>query len=170
MDWGRTYKLLMNFIRRYATEQEAGDAIQSAIAKLWARKAAWNDVDEPAVTRHLMGMVRNEVTTARGRAHRRHEIPSETIDDAPDGRLAGLSRKAMDEENMAALRADLAGDPLALRLLDQWENRVDEPAEQARRLGKPVSQIYDARDRIWRKVAALLETKATATEEDEVAE
>jgi DNA-directed RNA polymerase specialized sigma24 family protein len=89
---------------------------------------------------------------------RRRVRRNTTVDEHIEERGAPSSRrperlveaKEHQEKCLAALRDELAGDTEALGVLDQMALGVDEPADQARALGVPVEEIYNANRRIDR--------------------
>jgi hypothetical protein len=63
-----------------------------------------------------------------------------------------------------AVREDLAGDEVALALVAQWEEGEVKPGDVASALGVPRAEVYDANDRVRRRVAHAFEERGLDAE------
>jgi len=173
VDWRELCPRLENFARAIgATSSDAEDAVQTAVKQLFAGATHWHPVTHPDVGRHLMRAVRRTLSRARRSAEIRREVLLDSFEDepAPASERAARERAARAAEVMVRLREAMAGDGLALTLLDLAAEGVDRPAAQAARLGLPKGEVYDARDRITRQLRRVAAEQQAAVDEEEVAQ
>jgi DNA-directed RNA polymerase specialized sigma24 family protein len=168
-NWTELFPQLEAFaIKRGASSSEATDAVQTAVARLLDGRTTWNPAEGPDLSDYMMAAVRRILGHERHSARHRHEVPfkrvedahddvedaHDDVEDAPDPHTDTASFPEAREEREAGrfeqVRLALAQDSLALQVLDLWTSGVAKPADQAARLGVPVTTVYDARDRLSR--------------------
>ncbi len=150
-------------------ETMAGQMADDALRIAWER-CTWDPKKVP-LGEYLVGIVRSEFSHAArdGVAEREREeeylIERETLDGPGD---ASAEQRAIEQQDrieshdeavreLGELRATLEtrGDTVGLLALDLMLEGVDEPAEMARRTGRPVEDFYRAADRRTRLVRQL---------------
>ena len=143
----------------------AQDFVQIAITKALDETRIWNRDKYPTLEHFLRSSIKSEINhlaesldNVRGRRLAApHNITEPEITYEPPGTEPDpLSVVADDEWRQryrAAVWRALDGDSLLLDLLRCYEAAVTKPGEIAQRLGRPISQIYDALRRFRRKLA-----------------
>jgi hypothetical protein len=158
-DWAAVTKRLVVFAHRRLggrSIETAQEIAQEAIARVWdPNYADWDPVTEPSIMRHLgsvvNGLIRNLNVSHRERAERAHD--PEEVERAAGRSKDGADGDGMDRRIDAARVIDrfldrTAGDDLVTRLLMVMADGEDKPAQQATKLGVPVTEVYNARRRL----------------------
>ena len=140
----------------------AEDFAQDAIARLWTDAGVrWDPATEPNLFRFLTGLVRGELSNER----RLKETTSvtrpgrETIEAHADPRNETPERLLLHAETsdrvLRALRERAAKDAIGLDVVDMYERRIDDAADQAKASGHSIEDIRRARRRVSDHAAAI---------------
>lgn len=171
-DWPRLRARLLRFaIRRARSRADAEDHVQEAVDRVFGPKRdPWNPEVEPELARHLMHVIdkirsderdkRNVRLDPRNSAtvEVRMTLPLPTPEQANlDAEADRQARRRLDE-----VKADRSNDPVALEVIEQSEDGVDRPAEQARATGRTIEEIMNARKRIKRAIQEVLQREQSA--------
>jgi hypothetical protein len=175
-DWNRLYKEVavlaqrMTFTKKEKAKWTARDRAQEAVQRACER---FLTVKPPSVTTfeeartYLVAAVRSELWNAGVRWETRKEAEKEAVTD--HATTQGASNPSAEQMNLeqgersraqaraarivALTREELAGDTIALGTMDCIADDIDTPAEQAKKLGCPVEEVYLARTRRRRAMA-----------------
>ena len=155
VNWEELNPELEAFAAKFgASPSEATDAVQTAVARLLDGGTRWNPAEGVAIRNYMMAAVRRILGHERHSARYRYEAPFDNVEDAPDPHAETASspeaREAREAGRLNQVRLALAKDSLALQVLDLLTSGIGKPADQAARLGLPITTIYDARDRLSR--------------------
>jgi DNA-directed RNA polymerase specialized sigma24 family protein len=166
--WPKIRAQLLRFaIARCKSRQRADDLVQDALVKVMSPTSSWNPATQPDVTRYLMGAIMMNMSTDRRSARARRDVPlsrGAKDDDAREGdhlRDANAfsedvaARADLLTGRMTALRARLAGDALALELLELTVNGADTPAERCAATGRSHEAVESARRRMQHHAAQI---------------
>lgn len=159
-DWNDLYLRLYTFAkRRTQSTDDARDLAQSAITRLFAFDSKWDPQKQPDVFSFLTSVVNSLAYNARKNAASRNL----SIDDGAAGqemaaRLADPNLTPEDAQSihdiyarrLERLRARLADDPDAARLLELTLEGADKPAELKRVTGMSDDKLQAVRKRMQR--------------------
>jgi DNA-directed RNA polymerase specialized sigma24 family protein len=170
LDWVDLVPRLERIARKKgASVDDAVDLVQAAATTLLAGETSWDPAKDPTARQFLAGSVVGALANARRSARARYESPDGLLDEAPhaaEDTTAAAAKEAEASAAIARLREALAQDPTALAVVDLVIEGVDKPADQASRLGLPVTAIYDARERITRQTRRLAKERAERQDEE----
>jgi DNA-directed RNA polymerase specialized sigma24 family protein len=164
-DWNASYARLRAFAAHRCRSDALGeDLAQEAMARIYAPDCAWDPAKEPNVVRYLMSVVNSLRANHRTSAAEQRNVSTEKATKATarvrdDAALADdvLSREQIHTRRLALLRARLADDAPATRVLELALDGVDAPAEIARMTEWTPKAVAAARLRVQRHAAAVAE-------------
>lgn len=143
---------------------EAQDFVSRAMIKSLDETREWNRDVFPTLEAFLRSIIKsdiNHLAESLDNVHGRRLITASEQDETeivyePAGAEPDPLSVVIDEEwreqYRAAVLRELNGDPLLTDLLRCYEAAVTKPREIARRLARPVAEIYDALKRFRRKL------------------
>lgn len=170
LEWNRLYKEVAVFAQRmtftkkekakWTARDRAQEAVQRACERFLTVKPASVTTYEEART-YLVAAVRSELWNAGVRWQVRKEAEKEAVTDHTT--TQGVSNPSAEQMNLdqgehakaqaraarivALTREELGADTIALGTMDCIADDIDKPAEQAKKLGCAVEEIYLARTR-----------------------
>jgi len=179
-EWRDLHQAVRTFAFRLTrSHAHADDLTQEAFKRLMTTRA-WNPATVPSLAKHMMMIVKSVLSHERqsrqGDLEMQASIEQQTVD---GGAARSAEQMSLDQggrdrsqrsaaRRLAALRERLAGFDLELELIDLTQQEVDSRAEQAKRVGRPVGEVYEAWRRI-RRYAAGLPDAMDADDGEEVA-
>jgi len=175
LDWPRVHDELLRFAS-YVTRSRARspEIVNDALARaLDPNDEPWRPELEPRFARHVMRIIDNLHRAAKDTARARRDprnieaVRERTTSHpaTPEQDALAAERDARAERLLAALRERLAGDPLALQIVDlASDGHHDRPADQALATGRSIEEIRNARKRVKRVVDALVAEDQIDTE------
>jgi DNA-directed RNA polymerase specialized sigma24 family protein len=178
VDWERAYERVFRFaLTRTRVRQDAEDLTQEAMAGVMKGLPwPWDWKKYPNIELHLV-LVAKQLCANKRAADRRRRDPkwiaiaraeSARPVRAPDQELARRVRIEGGYRRWDELRASFQkeGKELEMRVLDELAKRVTDAHEQARAIGIAVTEAYEARRRIARRLKALLAKEAESDDAD----
>jgi DNA-directed RNA polymerase specialized sigma24 family protein len=172
-------KKLVGYANRKTRDMtRATDAAQEAVARMLEGRGSYRwDPTRKSLLNHLADVVDTVVANERRRAATRREKPIDRASDDdgkphsdrhPDSRPNAEQQAASIEERQTELRlaaevmTRVEKDPVIPGMLALEEEGIHDAAEQARRLGCTVKDIYRARERLaYHRDAVLAQRKKT---------
>ncbi len=161
--WDKTYPRLRAFAAgRCRSDAMGADLVNEALARIYAPDCAWDPAKEPSVERYLMSVVNslriNEITSAAVQRNVhidkvRHAAERVRDDAAPVDEV--LSREQIYTRRITLLRARLAEDANALRVLELALEGIDALADIVVATGWTPKVVAAARLRMQRNAAAV---------------
>jgi RNA polymerase sigma factor (sigma-70 family) len=168
-EWGKIRVELLRFaVPRCKSRELAEDLVQDAIIKVMTGDSSFDPSKHASLPRYMMGAIKYDLADTRRSARARktvalsHRRPED--DDAREGDHLPATNAFSEDvavrvdlftRRMNKLREKLAGDALALQLLDLTVDGVDTPAERATATGKSFEAIEAARRRMQFHAAAV---------------
>ena len=164
-DWSDLYPRLFAYAKsRAGSTDDARDLAQSAITRLFAFDSKWDPEKQPDVFSFLTSVVNSLAYNARKRVAARNlsiddgAIGQETAARLADPNLSPDDAQAIHElyaRRLERLRARLADDPDAARLLELSLEGHDKPADLRERTGLSDHALLAARKRMQRAALAV---------------
>jgi DNA-directed RNA polymerase specialized sigma24 family protein len=165
-DWGRLRLQVLNLAMKLARSRAAAeDLVQEAILRVIDPDGdPWDPATEPELARHLMRIIDNirRVERAHRKVQRDPSIEA-TVEERMTPRAPTPEKPSVDAEGegaaqrrLAAVKEKLGDDPVALKVIEQTEQGVDRPAEQALATGESLDDIRTARKRVRTAIATIL--------------
>jgi DNA-directed RNA polymerase specialized sigma24 family protein len=181
-EWRELRTIVQAFAYRLTGSQaDADDLTQEALTRLTTTRR-WDPSSEPSLAKHMMKIVKSVRSHERDRESTRGEyemkatIEQRTTDGASTRSAEQMSVEQGDDERarsgaarrLAALRERLSGFDLELQLIDLTAEGVDRRADQAKRTGRTVGEVYEAWRRIYR-YASRMPADTRSPDDEEVA-
>lgn len=165
-DWARIRVDLLRFACRIARSKQAADElVQEALARVIdPERDPWDPEVEPLLARHMMRIIDKIHRGDREKAAVRRDPRNVAAVEArttqrsatPEDAALAAEREQEAKSTLDEVKVDLAGDTVALEVIDQSERGVDRPADQAKATGRSIAEILNARKRVRRAIEAVL--------------
>ena len=174
-DWGTIYVRLNDFARHRARSAEKGrELAQKAITNVYAFDSNWDPEKEPELLKFLMSSVNSLLANERRTAAAKTTVSLEKVRHKAE-RVRDRSARTPDkllatqlfERRMTALRARLAEDADALRILDLAVEEIDTPKDIAAATDWPLERVNKARLRMQRHAERVAREIGRDEEEDD---
>jgi hypothetical protein len=155
-DWGRIHAKVTAFVHRRLKRPwpDAEDLSQTVVAEVLARPETWDPSKESLLKnlcRRAIGASRNEWTRKRTACellleHKDDELPDVDSEEEPADEV--LDRRRIAALIVARLEARIAGDEIAVAVLDEMKERLDSPEVASPSPSQLDPKIKEARRRI----------------------
>lgn len=138
--------------------QKAWDAVMEAICDVLNGVRVWNELEEPDAIRFLAKAIRSEIYAAnrRGDSSRTDKLPDESEMALPARFQAQPTFQSDVEADdfFLELLDKVSGDTECEKMLWLFRDGLTKPQEVAEAMGIDVAQVYVAKKRLVRKLAA----------------
>lgn len=144
---------------------DAEETVQDAI-RLFLKRGGQADPTDPKALLEALGSNINGIAVNRRR--KKAELAVSLTEDGEPAEVAGaenLEQRSIDDQiarkAISTLLERVDGDELASAIVMLTSDGVEEPADQAEALGRPVQEVYNARRRLKPHVEAIRQLMET---------